>query len=116
MTFASFAGGLHLGGLRTALYNFLLAKSKGGDFVLRIEDTDSARNVAGSAKAIEHDLDWAFLTPDESPIKGLIIEFQICHTLHMYVRNNMHIVHIIIVPSVRRHSLVRTLWSLLILS
>ena len=41
-------GPLHMGGVRTALYNYLYAKQKGGDFILRIEDTDSNRFVPGA--------------------------------------------------------------------
>ncbi|NXX96052.1 SYEM protein, partial [Centropus bengalensis] len=64
------AGFLHLGGLRTALYNFLFAKSLGGAFVLRLEDTDRARAVPGAAAALEDALEWAGIPPDESPRRG----------------------------------------------
>lgn len=60
-------GYIHLGGLRTALYNYLFAKSRNGRFVLRIEDTDRKRLVPGAAAQIERDLDWIGLPPDESP-------------------------------------------------
>lgn len=63
-------GYLHLGGLRTALYNFLFAKSQGGQFVLRIEDTDQTRLVPGAMQQLEQDLTWAGLVPDESPSLG----------------------------------------------
>ena len=63
-------GYLHLGGLRTALYNYLFAKSRGGQFVLRIEDTDRARLVPGAAAQLEDVLGWAGLAPDESPLRG----------------------------------------------
>lgn len=63
-------GYIHLGGLRTALYNFMFAKSHKGKFVLRIEDTDQKRLVPGAAEQLERDLDWMGLTPDESPMKG----------------------------------------------
>uniref|UniRef100_A0A8C4NGP1 Nondiscriminating glutamyl-tRNA synthetase EARS2, mitochondrial n=1 Tax=Eptatretus burgeri TaxID=7764 RepID=A0A8C4NGP1_EPTBU len=63
-------GYLHLGGLRTALYNWLLAKKLGGTFVLRLEDTDKARNFQGSEQDIEESLEWAGLTPDEGPRRG----------------------------------------------
>ena len=62
-----FAGYIHLGGLRTALYNFLFAKSHRGKFILRIEDTDQKRLVPGAAEQLERDLDWMGLIPDESP-------------------------------------------------
>ncbi|KAK7929610.1 hypothetical protein WMY93_006005 [Mugilogobius chulae] len=61
---------LHLGGLRTALYNFLFAKKLGGSFILRLEDTDQSRLVSGAAQAIEDMLDWAGISPDESPQRG----------------------------------------------
>ena len=63
-------GPLHVGGLRTALYNYLLAKKNGGSFILRIEDTDTKREVEGSYKYIEEALNWCGLTPDESPSVG----------------------------------------------
>lgn len=65
------AGYIHLGGLRTALYNFLFARSQGGKFVLRIEDTDQKRLVPGAAKQLETDLMWMGLPPDESPRKNV---------------------------------------------
>lgn len=63
-------GGLHLGGMRTVLYNYLFAKKHGGDFVLRIEDTDQSRYVAGAEEYIFNCLKWAGLEPTESPIHG----------------------------------------------
>lgn len=60
-------GSLHLGGLRTAFYNYVFARQNKGRFVLRIEDTDTARTVSGSAEEIERLLEWSGLTPDESP-------------------------------------------------
>ena len=63
-------GGLHLGGVRTVLYNYLFAKKTGGDFILRIEDTDQSRYVAGAEEYIFNCLAWAGLTPDESPMHG----------------------------------------------
>lgn len=62
-------GGLHLGGVRTVLYNYLFAKQHKGDFVLRIEDTDQSRYVAGAEDYIFECLKWAGLEPDESPRK-----------------------------------------------
>ncbi len=64
-------GLLHIGGLRTALYNVLLARKTGGTFVLRIEDTDQARFVDGAEADILASLAWAGLTPDEGPGSGL---------------------------------------------
>ncbi len=63
-------GGLHLGGVRTALFNYLFAKQHGGTFVLRIEDTDQTRFVAGAEEYILSCLNWCGLEPDESPEKG----------------------------------------------
>lgn len=58
-------GPLHIGGLRTALYNYLFAKKNKGTFILRIEDTDQNRLVAGSEKYILKALSWAGIPPDE---------------------------------------------------
>ena len=63
-------GGLHLGGVRTVLYNYLFAKKHGGDFILRIEDTDQSRFVPGAEQYIMDCLQWCGLMPDESPVKG----------------------------------------------
>ncbi len=63
-------GGLHLGGVRTVLYNYLFARANGGDFVLRIEDTDQTRFVEGAEQYIMDCLKWCGLEPDESPLKG----------------------------------------------
>ena len=63
-------GGLHLGGVRTVLYNYLFAKQHQGDFVLRIEDTDQSRFVSGAEEYIYETLNWCGLEPDESPLKG----------------------------------------------
>lgn len=63
-------GGLHLGGVRTVLYNYLFAKKHGGDFILRIEDTDQNRYVASAEDYIFQCLSWAGLEPDESARQG----------------------------------------------
>lgn len=63
-------GGLHLGGVRTVLYNYLFAKQHSGDFVLRIEDTDQSRYVPGAEEYIFQCLKWCGLEPDESPLHG----------------------------------------------
>lgn len=63
-------GGLHLGGVRTVLYNYLFARKHGGEFVLRIEDTDQSRFVAGAEEYIVDCLRWCGIEPDESPEKG----------------------------------------------
>lgn len=62
-------GGLHLGGIRTALYNYLFAKKYKGDFVLRVEDTDQARYVGGAEQYIIDCLNWCNISPDEGPHK-----------------------------------------------
>ena len=58
-------GPLHMGGVRTALYNYLYAKQAGGDFILRIEDTDSQRFVPGAEEYIIESLRWCGIFPDE---------------------------------------------------
>ena len=63
-------GPLHIGGLRTALFNYLFAKKNKGVFVLRIEDTDQNRKVEGSENYIHNSLKWCNIQPDEDPIKG----------------------------------------------
>jgi len=63
-------GGLHLGGVRTVLYNYLFARQHGGDFILRIEDTDRNRFVPGAEQYIMDCLAWCGLQPDESPLHG----------------------------------------------
>lgn len=63
-------GALHIGGVRTALYNYLFAKKEEGTFVLRIEDTDQARYVQGAEEYIMQSLEWLGVTPDESPAHG----------------------------------------------
>lgn len=60
-------GGLHLGGVRTALFNYLFAKKHNGSFILRVEDTDQTRFVEGAEEYIVSCLNWCGLTPDESP-------------------------------------------------
>jgi glutamyl-tRNA synthetase len=60
-------GPLHLGGLRTALFNYLFAKKNNGTFILRIEDTDRTRFVPWAEDYIKKSLDWVGITPDESP-------------------------------------------------
>lgn len=58
-------GPLHMGGVRTALYNYLYAKQNGGDFIIRIEDTDSHRFVPGAEQYIIESLRWCGIIPDE---------------------------------------------------
>ena len=63
-------GPLHIGGVRTALYSYLFAKKHGGDFLLRIEDTDTARTVKGSEDVINESLNWCGIIPDEGITQG----------------------------------------------
>ena len=63
-------GELHVGGLRTALFNYLFARHTGGTFLLRIEDTDRARHVPGSEERIVELLQWAGMAPAEGPHIG----------------------------------------------
>ena len=58
-------GPLHIGGVRTALFNYLFAKKHGGDFLLRIEDTDQARYVTGAEEYIIESLNWCGIPFDE---------------------------------------------------
>ena len=59
-------GSLHMGSARTALFNYILARNRGGRFILRIEDTDKKRNKTGGIKEIKKDLLWLGLKPSES--------------------------------------------------
>ena len=63
-------GPLHIGGLRTALFNYLFAKNKNGIFILRLEDTDRSRYIKGSDSYIEDALKWLGINPDEGPTSG----------------------------------------------
>ncbi len=63
-------GPLHIGGVRTALYNYLFARKYGGRFILRIEDTDQNRYVPGAEAYIIETLKWLAIQPDEGPEKG----------------------------------------------
>src|SRR6476659_11015789 len=63
-------GYLHIGGVRTALFNWLFAKGQGGQFILRIDDTDAQRNVDEALAPILHGLRWVGLDWDEGPDVG----------------------------------------------
>lgn len=63
-------GALHIGGIKTALVNYLYAKKHGGDFFIRIEDTDSKREVKGSVDYIKNSFEWLGIPIDESPWTG----------------------------------------------
>lgn len=80
MIYHFFKGYLHIGGLRTALYNHLFAKSQNGTTIIRIEDTDRSRIVKGAAQALIDDLAWCGIHFDEGPY------FQ-SERLHLYQEN-----------------------------
>ena len=61
-------GFLHIGGARTALFNYLFARSNNGKYVLRIEDTDRERSTEEAVGAIINGLDWLELSGDEQPV------------------------------------------------
>mgnify|MGYP002507576356 FL=1 len=61
-------GLFHIGGARTALFNYLFAKKNNGDFIVRIEDTDIERNVENGAESQLLNLKWLKIFPDESPL------------------------------------------------
>ena len=63
-------GPLHIGGVRTALYNYLFAKNKGGKMILRIEDTDQTRFVEGAEEYLIDALKWCGIELDESAVDG----------------------------------------------
>ena len=62
-------GYLHIGGVRTALFNYIFAKKFNGSFLVRIEDTDKERSKTEYIEAIMKGLDWIGLNPDQQPIK-----------------------------------------------
>ena len=62
-------GHLHIGGARTALFNYLFAKHNKGDFIVRIEDTDIERNIENGEKSQLDNLEWLGIIPDESPMR-----------------------------------------------
>ncbi len=63
-------GPLHIGGVRTALYNYLFARKNNGKFILRIEDTDQSRFIESAEEYINESLEWMGITPDEGPKLG----------------------------------------------
>jgi len=81
-------GALHIGGVRTALYDYLLAKKHGGTFVLRIEDTDQKRYVEGAEEYIVNALKWCGLEPHIDSRSGRIFIKNICNNYWMM---DMHI-------------------------
>lgn len=77
-------GPLHMGGVRTALYNYLFAKKHGGTFILRIEDTDQTRYVANAEQYIIDSLDWCNIPFDEGPEKGDLGPYRQSERKHLY--------------------------------
>lgn len=78
-------GALHIGGVRTALYNYLFAKKHGGKMILRIEDTDQNRFVAGAEDYIKQSLEWLQIKFDESPdISGPYAPYRQSERKHIY--------------------------------
>tara|TARA_B100001057_G_scaffold471289_2_gene533470 strand:- start:106 stop:1614 length:1509 start_codon:yes stop_codon:yes gene_type:complete len=78
-------GPLHIGGVRTALYNYLFAKAHGGDFLLRIEDTDQTRYVEGAEGYIVEALHWLSIPFDEGPGKeGSVGPYKQSERKHLY--------------------------------
>ena len=97
-------GGLHLGGVRTVLYNYLFAKQHQGDFIVRIEDTDQSRFVEGAEEYIFKCLEWCGLQPDESVQNmGLTGKVNVKnYTANMpryFVHTDMPIMHLILLKS-----------------
>lgn len=89
-------GFLHLGGLRTALYNFLFAKAHNGAFILRIEDTDQKRLVPGAVEQLHRDLEWSGIKIDEGPQNhGLHGPYVQSHRLDIY-RYSLGNIHFLI--------------------
>src|SRR5271166_5976247 len=64
------SGSLHIGNLKTAIFNYIFAKKHGGTFYYRVEDTDQARVVEGAAQNILNDLRWAGVAPTEGYLIG----------------------------------------------
>jgi len=78
-------GYLHVGGARTALFNWLYARKNGGKFVLRIEDTDTERSTRESEKMIMRDMKWLGLYWDEGPdVGGDFGPYRQSERLHLY--------------------------------
>ena len=78
-------GPLHIGGVRTALFNYLFAKQHGGSFILRIEDTDQTRFVEGAESYIQEALHWCGLSFDEGPdVGGAFGPYRQSERKHLY--------------------------------
>ena len=90
-------GPLHIGGVRTALYNYLFAKRNNGKFILRIEDTDMLRSVNGAENHIRESLKWLNISVDEGPEKGGLFG-----PYRQSGRNNLYIKHIDVLVSQKK--------------
>ena len=90
-------GPLHIGGVRTALYNYLFAKRNNGKFILRIEDTDMLRSVNGAENHIRESLKWLNISVDEGPEKGGLFG-----PYRQSGRNNLYIRHIDVLVSQKK--------------
>ncbi|MCG2459213.1 glutamate--tRNA ligase [Flavobacteriaceae bacterium F89] len=77
-------GPLHIGGVRTALFNYLFAKKHGGDFILRIEDTDQNRYVEGAEQYIIDSLNWCGIPFDEGPSSTTDSEYKTTSSFGKY--------------------------------
>ena len=86
-------GPLHIGGVRTALFNYLFAKKHGGDFIIRIEDTDQTRFVPQAESYIMEALDWLNIPADESPIsEGNYGPYRQSERKHLYRQYADHLI------------------------
>ncbi|KKM12486.1 hypothetical protein LCGC14_1720120, partial [marine sediment metagenome] len=80
-------GPLHIGGIRTALFNYLFAKKHGGDFILRIEDTDQNRYVEGAEQYIIDALEWCGIPYNEGPGReGKFGPYRQSERKHLYLK------------------------------
>lgn len=87
-------GPLHIGGIRTALYNYLLARQLNGQFILRIEDTDQGRYVQGAENYIIECLNWLGLIPDEGPgVGGLHEPYRQSERKEIYQNHAMQLIN-----------------------
>ena len=80
-------GALHIGGVRTALYNYLFARQHGGDLIFRIEDTDSNRFVPGAEEYIIESFKWLGIKFDEGVSFGGNLALTVSQNVVIYIRN-----------------------------
>ena len=111
-------GRMHVGNLRTALYAYLIAKHEGGDFILRIEDTDQARFMEGALDIIYRTLEKTGLIHDEGPDKdggyGPYVQSEriknipfiwksLCLTIHWNCQKFVHVLNFVKVNHVQKY-------------